>query len=97
MICHGARQRIDAFYRVEPVHRTTRGSCASSVREPARVTNHLWIGEKRIGIETENNRRSIEPEYQIDVASGDLPQPGEPVLVADRVVGRPLQLRITLT
>ncbi len=54
----------------------------------ARVTDHFRIGRQRIGVEAEDHRRSIEPEQEIDVASGRLPQTGEAVLVADGVVGR---------
>ena len=91
MIRHGSRQRVDAFDRVEPVHRAARRSCMPSGREPARVPDHLRVGQERVGVEAENHRRSIEPEHEIDIAPGGLPQTGEPVLVADGVVGRPLQ------
>ncbi len=69
-----------------------RGSRTPSVGEAARVTDRLRIGEQRIGVEAENHRGSIEPEHEIDVASRGLAQTREPVLVADGVVGRPVQL-----
>ena len=51
MIGHGAGQREDPFNRVEPVHRATGGSRASSGREPARVTDHFRVREQRVGVE----------------------------------------------
>ena len=92
MIRHRSRQRVDAFDGVEPVHRAAGGARTPSVGEAARVTDHLRIGEQRIGVEAENHRGSIEPEHEIDVASRGLAQTREPVLVADGVVGRPLHL-----
>ncbi len=95
MIGHGARQRVDSFNRVEPVHRATGGSRASSSGETSRVTEHLRVGEKRVGVEGENHRGSIEPEHEIEVAPRGGPQSREPALVADGVVGHPLQPRVT--
>ena len=94
MIRHGSRQREDAFNGVEPVHRAARSSCLPSGREPSRVPDHLGVGEERVGVQAENHRRLVEPEHEIDIAAGGLPQTGEPVLVADGVVGRPLHLGI---
>ena len=97
MIGHGARQRVHPFNRVEPVHRATGGSRLPSGREPSGVTDHLRIGEERIGVEAENHRGSIESEHDVEVAPCGLPQTCEPVLVADGVVGRPLQLGVAGT
>ncbi len=94
MIRHGSRQRVDTFHRVEPVHCATRGSRTPSGREASRVSDHLGVGQERIGVEGENNRRLIEPEHEVDVAPRGGPQAGEPVLVADRLVGRPGRLRV---
>ena len=57
MIRHGSRQRVDAFNGVEPVHRATGGSRTPSGREASRVTDHLRVGEQRVGVEGENHRR----------------------------------------
>ena len=90
MISHGSRQRVDPFNRVESVHRATGGSRAPSGREAPRVTDHLRVGEKRVGVEGEDDGRLIEPEHEVEVAARGGPQAREPVLVADRVVRRPL-------
>ena len=97
MIGHGSRQRVDPFNRVQPVHRTTGGSGVPSRCEASRVTDHLRVREQRVGVEGENDRRSIEAEHEIEVAPGGLPHTFEPVLVADRVVGRPLHARVSAT
>ena len=94
MIRHGARQRVDAFNRVEPVHRAAGGARAPAGREASRVTDHLRVGQQRVGIEGEDDRRAIEPEHEVDVAPRGGSQAREPVLVADRLVGRPLHLGI---
>ncbi len=97
MISHGSRQRVDPFNRVDSVHRATRGSRAPARRETSRVTDHLRIGEKRVGVEGENHRGSIEVEHEIEVPPGGVPQSCESALVADGVVGRPLQPRVATT
>ena len=89
MIRHGSRQRVDPFNGVEPVHRAAGGSRTPSGREASRVTDHLRVGEERVGVEGENHRRSIEPEHEVEVAPRGGPQAREPVLVADGLVGRP--------
>src|SRR5262249_6949444 len=61
------------------------------------VTDHLGIGEQRVGVEAENHRGSIELEHEIEIAAGGLPQTRESGLVADGIVGRPLQSRVTGT
>ena len=94
MIRHRSRQREDPFNSVEPVHLAARGSRTSSGREASRVTDHLGVGQERVGVEGEDDRRLIDPEHQVDVAPGGGPQAREPVLVADRLVGRPRRLRI---
>ena len=94
MIGHRSRQRVDAFNDVEAVHRAAGGARAPSRREPSRVTDHLWIGEQRVRVERENHRGSIEPEHEIEVTPRGGPQSREPVLIADGVVGRPLQSRV---
>ena len=91
MIGHGSRQRVDPFNSVEAVHRPTRGSPTSSGREASRVTDHLGVGQERVGVEGEDDGRLIEPEQEVEVAPRGGPQAREPVLVADRLVGRPLQ------
>ena len=57
MIRHGSRQRVDPFNRVESVHRATGGSSAPSGRETSRVTDHLRVGEKRVGVEGRESPR----------------------------------------
>src|SRR4029453_8006092 len=64
MISHGSRQRVDPFNRVESVHRATGGARTPSVRESARVTDHLRIGEKRVGVEGQDDRSGTGPEAQ---------------------------------
>ena len=96
VIGHGSGERVDPFNRVETVHPRTRGH-ASSGREAPRVTDHLGVGEKRVGVEGEDDGRPIEPKHEVEVAARGRPQAGEPVLVADRVVGRPLQPRVAGT
>ena len=90
MIRHGSRQRVDPFNGVEPVHRATRGSRTPSGREASRVTDHLRVGQERVGVEGEDDGRLIEPEHEVEVAPRGGPQAREPVLVADRLVGRPV-------
>ena len=97
MIRHGSRQRVDPFNHVQSVHRAAGGSRTPSVREASRVTDHLRVGEQRVGVEGENHRGSIEPEHEVEVAPRGLPQTRESALVADRVVGRPLQPRVAGT
>ena len=97
MIGHRARQGVDPFNRVEAVHRATRGSRTSCGGEAPGMANHLRIREKRVGVEGKNHRGSIEPQHEIEVAPGGLPQSGESVLVADGVVGRPVQAGIAGT
>ena len=94
MIRHRSRQRVDAFNGVETIHHAAGYASASSIREATPVTDILRVGQERIRIERENHRRFIEPEQKIDVAANGLLQSREAVLVADGVVGRPLQLRI---
>ena len=89
MIRHGSRQRVDPLNRVESIHRATRGSRTPSGREAARVTDHLGVGQERVGVKREDDGRLIDPKHQVEVASRDGPKPREPVLVADRLVGRP--------
>ena len=91
MIGHRSGERVDPFDRVEPVHLTTGTARAPSSCEASRVAEHLGVAEQRVGVESENHRRLIEAEHEIDVAPRGGPQSREPVLVADRVVGRPLQ------
>ncbi len=91
MIRHGSRQRVDPFDGVQPVHCAAGHSRTPSVREASRVADHLRVGQERVGVERENHRGSIEPEHEIEVAPRGRPQAGEPVLVADGIVGRPLQ------
>ena len=57
MIRHRSRQRVDPFNGVESVHRATGGSRTPSVREASRVTDHLRVGQERVGVEGENHRR----------------------------------------
>ncbi len=97
MIRHRSRQRVDPFNGVEAVHRATGGSRTPSVREASRVTDHLRVGQERVGVEGENHRGSIEPEHEIEVAPRGVPQSRESALVADGVVGRPLQLGVAGT
>ena len=94
MIRHGSRQRVDPFNSVESVHRATRGSRTPSVREASRVTDHLGVGQERVGVEGEDDGRPIDPEHEVEVAPRGGPQAREPVLVADRLVGRPDRPRI---
>ena len=94
MIRHGSSQRVDRFNGVESIHLATRGSRTSSSGEASHVTDHLGVGQERVCVEGENDGRLIHPEHQIDIASGGRPQARQPVLVADRVVGRPSCLRI---
>ena len=97
MIRHRSGQRVDRFNGVEAVHRATGGSRTPSVRKTSRVTDHLRIGQERVGVEGENHRGSIEPEHEIEVAASGLAQSRESALVADGVVGRPLQARVAGT
>ena len=69
MIRHRSRQRVDPFDGVEAVHCTTGRSRTPSVREASRVTDHLRVGQERVGVEGENHRGSIEPEHEIEVAT----------------------------
>ena len=94
MIRHRSRQRVDPFNGVESVHRSIGGARTSSIGEASRVTDHLGVAQERVGVERENHRGSIEPEHEIDVAPGGLLETRQSILVADRVVGRPLQLRV---
>ena len=94
MIRHGSRQRVDPFNGVKSVHRATRGARTSSGREASRVTDHLGVGQERVGVEGEDDGRLIEPEHEVEVAPRGGPQAREPVLVADRLVRRPDRLRI---
>ena len=94
MIRHGPRQRVDPFDGVEPVHRATRDSRTSSGGEASRVTDHLGVGQERVGVEGEDDGRLIDPEHEVEVAPRGGPQSREPVLVADRLVGRPDRPRI---
>ena len=64
MIRHRSRQRVDPFNGVEPVHHAAGRSRAPSGREASRVTDHLRVGQERVGVEGENHRRSIEPELR---------------------------------
>ena len=68
MIRHGSRQRVDPFNGVEPVHLATRGSRASAGGEASHVTDHLGVGQERIGVEGEDDGRLIDPEHEVDVA-----------------------------
>ena len=97
MIRHRSRQRVDPFNSVKSVHLATGGSRPSSGREASRVTDHLRVGEKRVGVEGENHRGSIEPEHEIEVAPRGVPQSRDPALVADGVIGRPLHLGVAGT
>ncbi len=94
MIGHGARQRVDPFNSVESIHHATRGSRTPSVREASRVTDHLGVGQERVGVEREDDGRPIDPEQEVEVAPRGGPQTREPVLVADRLVGCPDRPRI---
>ena len=89
MIRHGSRQGVHPFDGVQAVHRPASGSRAPSGREAARVTDHLGVGQERVGVEGEDDGRLIEPEHEVEVAPRCGPQTREPVLVADRLVGRP--------
>ncbi len=91
MIGHRSRQRVDPFNGIEPVHLAAGRSRTPAVREASRVTDHLRVGQERVRVEGENHRGAIEPEHEIEVAPRGGPQAGEPVLVADGIVGRPLQ------
>ena len=57
MIGHGSRQRVDPFNRVKSVHRATGGARAPSRRETSRVTDHLRVREKRVGVEGRESPR----------------------------------------
>ena len=70
MIGHRSRQRVDPFDGVEPVHRAAGGSRAPAGREASRVTDHFGVGQERVGVEGQDDRRSIEPEHEVEVAAG---------------------------
>jgi hypothetical protein len=97
MIRHRSRQRVNPFHGVEAVHRATGGSRTPSVRETSRVTDHLRVGQERVGVKGENHRGSIESEHEIEVAPRGVPQSRESTLVADGVVGRPLHAGVAGT
>ena len=69
MIRHRSRQRVDPFNGVEPVHLAAGGSRTPSGREASRVTDHFGIGQERVGVEGKDDRRSIEPEHEVEVAA----------------------------
>ena len=89
MIRHGSCQGVHSFDGVQAVHRPASGSRAPSGREASRVTDHLGVGQERVGVEGEDDGRLIEPEHEVEVAPRGGPQTREPVLVAHRLVGRP--------
>ena len=73
MIGHGSGQRVDPFDRVETIHRAAGGAGAPSVGKPPRVPNHLGISEERVGVEGQNDRRLIQPEHEVEIASRGRP------------------------
>ena len=89
VIGHRTRQGEDALDGVQPIHGATGGTRAPASREAPRVTDHLRVGQQRIGVEGEDDRRLIEPEHEVDVAPRGGLQAREPVLVAHCLVGRP--------